>query len=102
MSLPRSNQWESHWTLLTGATGFIGQHLLSRLLQNGRRVMIGARGELEAAWARLLAAPALADAQLVRRRRHGQIELLRVELGVPIEPARDQHVNSVVHAAGCV
>lgn len=102
MSLPRSNLWTTDWTLLTGATGFIGRHVLSALLRQGRRVMIGARGDLNAAWGRLLAMPELAEADLERRRRQSQVAMLRVELGSPIELPHGECVSTVVHAAGCV
>ena len=60
--------WEGCWVLLTGATGFIGSHLLARLLDAGARVGVLVRPGREAdmAGCRVCIAD-LTDAAAVRR-----------------------------------
>ena len=102
---PQSNE---PWVLLTGATGFVGQGLLTELLDRGRRVLCLVRAATPAeARGRLTDAlrPWGRDAQ--REMESGRLAVLRGDLcrpslgiGEGTRAGLRGRVESVVHAAG--
>ena len=93
--------------LLTGATGYVGKHILARLLDDGHQVTAIARGRNQSARDRVVAALQAFDKTLTPAWRH-RLRVLEGDVSQPLcglEPSmvgklcRDG-VDGVIHSAG--
>lgn len=104
---PCEEPWTLDRVLLTGATGFVGAHLLVELLTAGARVECLVRAnDHHTAWARLHAALArygLAPTSLHRVRVHlGDVAQPRLGLSLTAYDELTKLTGTVVHAAAAV